>query len=1296
MSQNRVVVENKSVLPVLVPSLRTRECGTGPGKAKRSTNEAIEKVLPTKLFKGELKKKKDNVKSVPMTSKVCEKEKHSQQDAAELTALASKKAKRDSAASTSNEHLHTSKASSDSTVVKSLNHIMLQLADIKHLIMSTQPQNNKYPEIGLDAGRAESSLSELKPTGCWLGNPAATDAKQRVWTTRTTPDKLASAEFTAKNAPKLALNLMWALFSDDELVNGCCTPSPAGYKILDQTIIGGIRMHINYKFPASSLDDEKIRWKSILQGNMNAKCRSLRSRSPKFVKVQPTVFDATHDDGGCHAGLRDAAHDDGGCRTGLRDAAHDDGGCHAVLTDESEDTAVVFSDDTSGNKSKIWNKFDSYCIRLAGLSVKSNAQIHNIHFICTSNKAPVMEMAVPLVHELQSLEEGILMFDALFNTNVIVIAPVISFLCDNPRAAEICNHRGSSTHKFCRICMADVRSDHICVGVKRKKHDSLMQVQRKKAAKTHQAKSTIRTECGDDLVRLYESAEVQEYLYGIDSKQNKHIHKPGTLRKLSIAEVGERQVTSGSAIVGSDGFLINICDFIQHKSQANITEIGLLVACFQVDMATFCVVRHMEPVLTPEGAPVLNEFECPLMTHTNILRFIPSEDVKTSVSLVHQYDLRCKAMNTITATTVERHKISVTKTVFHHNWNNDISSTFLALQDKIIRGYSNTTVQGVLGKVPGALKPLYIPDLPVNDIRKEAVARGIAVTGKNRATLQKELQEILQGVQRVPSLLLLQPDESLTNLNLQYYKVMDCEPLHDIKGHLLNLFQELPSVLPTSVKHECVNQINMSLKKKKITASDLRSTLVRLFLQTVSTSASPSSLSKLASGPTGRRLRASVLPWSDVFRYSIEYWYWLSIKAHRASLLAARAGVGPNRAVSGLWSVTRMNVRPYKNWWNLLRAKIMASASFLTSQQSPPKDVNALTWDEIVEYTKGQFDPTRYVVSERFKYWSSMSRMPGESIQELAARIRHDAVKCNFPAIRDPLDEAMRTRFMCSVSNEAVLKALFKYKEEELTFAKTIAVAMETEEAAKVAKETVYGTKTSPVHKVDYMRRSRSPDSGENPTSYARDKRRDFPLGTCPRCGKSDHRSQIVLSGMPLVERYEVANGQPLPTLGIFSTIVTLLGEDSSDGKAVEFTVTKVRRLNLLGRDAIVRLQVNISALMGLPSVNRQSGTSTIRPIFSDLKPDLALQKACEQLCREFPDLFKLELVCLKDFQLEVKFKPDAKPIFCKLRVVPFAIQKDLCQAYDAGIARGVWLTTQFNDYGTPVVPIRKAQLHKN
>ena len=46
-----------------------------------------------------------------------------------------------------------------------------------------------------------------------------------------------------------------------------------------------------------------------------------------------------------------------------------------------------------------------------------------------------------------------------------------------------------------------------------------------------------------------------------------------------------------------------------------------------------------------------------------------------------------------------------------------------------------------------------------------------------------------------------------------------------------------------------------------------------------------------------------------------------------------------------------------------------------------------------------------------------------------------------------------------------------------------------------------------------------------------------------------------------------------------------------------------------------------------------------------------------------------------------------------KSRTVPFAIQDDLIRAYDAGIARGVWTPTQFNDWGTPVVPIRKPPL---
>ena len=65
-----------------------------------------------------------------------------------------------------------------------------------------------------------------------------------------------------------------------------------------------------------------------------------------------------------------------------------------------------------------------------------------------------------------------------------------------------------------------------------------------------------------------------------------------------------------------------------------------------------------------------------------------------------------------------------------------------------------------------------------------------------------------------------------------------------------------------------------------------------------------------------------------------------------------------------------------------------------------------------------------------------MKRKPGETISELASRIRQDAATCDFQSIKDPLDEALRTKFICSVDNEAVLKTLFKLKDDELKFSK--------------------------------------------------------------------------------------------------------------------------------------------------------------------------------------------------------------------------------------------------------------------
>ena len=433
--------------------------------------------------------------------------------------------------------------------------------------------------------------------------------------------------------------------------------------------------------------------------------------------------------------------------------------------------------------------------------------------------------------------------------------------------------------------------------------------------------------------------------------------------------------------------------------------------------------------------------------------------------------------------------------------------------------------------------------------------------------------------------------------------------------------------------------------------------------------------------------------------------------------------------------------------------------SNLASQETPPKSVNDLSMNVIKQYMKQQFDPKRFVVGERFRFWSDMKRKPGESTLELSARIRQAAATCDFPSINDPLDEALRTRFICSVNNEAVLKALFKVGADELTFTRAVEIATEVEEAAKVAKETVFGQRPAPqlVNKV--------PNSSTKSTY----KSKSSSETKCYRCGKSSHLANVcryketicnfcrtkghleavcqkkirtksatnsykndkvkhiesvhTISQVPKLEipsyiqsklvsleldtatsgnfisenlwsdlgkpklsqselRYRSASKHNLPIAGTFEAITTL----SQDGEesAIIFNVSKIKDLNLLDREAIATLGISLDKMLYPEEVKTLASEHKLEPHF---------QERCAKLCEKFPDLFKSELGCLKDFELEIEFKNSAKPKFCKPRAVPFALQPDLAQAYDAGIAQGIWTPVQFNDWGTPVVPVRKKRV---
>ena len=86
----------------------------------------------------------------------------------------------------------------------------------------------------------------------------------------------------------------------------------------------------------------------------------------------------------------------------------------------------------------------------------------------------------------------------------------------------------------------------------------------------------------------------------------------------------------------------------------------------------------------------------------------------------------------------------------------------------------------------------------------------------------------MRGKQRVPALLFNNPQASLSELCLQEYEILPCEPLHDVGYHIENVFTELPAHLKDQESKVIEEFLELCLgnKDSKRTA-DYRSALVK-------------------------------------------------------------------------------------------------------------------------------------------------------------------------------------------------------------------------------------------------------------------------------------------------------------------------------------------------------------------------------------------------------------------------------------------------------------------------------------
>ncbi|KAH9817516.1 hypothetical protein DFH28DRAFT_889476 [Melampsora americana] len=117
---------------------------------------------------------------------------------------------------------------------------------------------------------------------------------------------------------------------------------------------------------------------------------------------------------------------------------------------------ILYSDDTSGNVSKEWNKHMSIYTIIASLPAKLAYQEFNIHFVATTNTANALELFGMTV-DMSS--EGFLAYNSTLKKDLYVITLPLYYCGDSPMHLEISNTPNPSmTLSPCRICDLSVES----------------------------------------------------------------------------------------------------------------------------------------------------------------------------------------------------------------------------------------------------------------------------------------------------------------------------------------------------------------------------------------------------------------------------------------------------------------------------------------------------------------------------------------------------------------------------------------------------------------------------------------------------------------------------------------------------------------------------------------------------------------------------------------------------------------------------------------------------------------------
>ncbi|KAF2885856.1 hypothetical protein ILUMI_20318 [Ignelater luminosus] len=357
-----------------------------------------------------------------------------------------------------------------------------------------------------------------------------------------------------------------------------------------------------------------------------------------------------------------------------------------------------------------------------------------------------------------------------------------------------------------------------------------------------------------------------------------------------------------------------------------------------------------------------------------------------------------------------------------------------------------------------------------------------------------------------------------------------------------------------------------------------------------------------------------------------------------------------------------------------------------------PQKPSELLYDSLCQKLTQQFSIQTSVFRQRCHFYN-LKQTQSETINDWFARVKKTATECQFGSV---LDEKVKDKFVTGLIIGPVLDRLCE-EDHKQSLSSLVQIAVKKEAVIKESTRELNKLHISKAVKLQSVPLNHNKGGkGKKPDQIQGSATSESVQKVCRACGNPKHNFFLC--------KFKKYKCKSCKQIGHIASVCSLQQkhnflELSSEHAVKEYDMYNLKQISDSLEPLLVEMLIN-----EIP-VTAEVDTGTGRDLISKFKINLEINNISKEnkllhgvknpelkgILHQFSELFQDKLGAYNACKVDFKVKEGTLPIFCKPRILPFAFRELVDKELDRLEAEDIITKVENNDWGTPLVPVLKA-----